>query len=86
MRGRTILKFGEFAGLGINLDRPAMLLDNDIVTDGQAEPSPFSGRLRCEEGIEQLLLHFGGMPVPLSRILISTLSPRFLVAAVRVGS
>jgi hypothetical protein len=38
----------------------------------------------------RLLLIFsftsGGMPVPLSRILISTLSPRFLVAAARIGS
>ena len=35
-RGRTILKFGELAGLRIDLYRPAMLLDDDVVTDGQA--------------------------------------------------
>ena len=29
-------KFGELAGLGIDLYRPAMLLDDDVVTDGQA--------------------------------------------------
>ena len=35
-RGRTILKFGELAGPRIDLYRPAMLLDDDVVTDGQA--------------------------------------------------
>jgi hypothetical protein len=33
-----------------------MLLDDDVVTDGQAQPSPFTGRLGRKEGIEQLLL------------------------------
>ena len=36
-----------------------MLLDDDVVTDGQAKASPFSGRLRREERIEYLLLHLG---------------------------
>src|SRR5262249_40018056 len=35
-----------------------MLLDNDIVTDGEPKSGAFSGRLRCEEGIEHLLFHF----------------------------
>ena len=63
-----------------------MLLDDDVVSDGQAKSSALSGRLGREERVEQLLLYLGGMPVPLSRILISTRSPRFLVAAVSVGS
>jgi hypothetical protein len=29
-------KFGELTGLRIDLYRPAMLFDNDVVTDGQA--------------------------------------------------
>jgi hypothetical protein len=29
-------KFGELAGLGIDVYGPAMLLDNDVVADGQA--------------------------------------------------
>ena len=33
-----------------------MLLDDDVVTDGQAQPSPFTGRLGRKEGIEQLFL------------------------------
>ena len=34
-----------------------MLLDDDVVTDGQAQPSPFTGRLGRKEWVEQLLLH-----------------------------
>ena len=36
-----------------------MLLDNDVVTNGQAEPSPFTGRLRCKERVEQLFPYLG---------------------------
>ena len=50
---------GEFAGLRIDLDRPAMLLDDDIVADGQAKSRSFSGGLGREERIEHLLLHLG---------------------------
>jgi hypothetical protein len=63
-----------------------MLLDDDIVTDGQAKPGSFTGRLCRKERLNSLSLTSGGMPVPLSRIVISTLSPRFLVAAASVGS
>ena len=63
-----------------------MLLDDDVVTDGEAKPGAFSGGFRCEERVEHFSFTSGGMPVPLSRIVISTRSPRFLVAAERVGS
>src|SRR6476659_3444861 len=46
-------------GLGIDIDRPAMLLDDDIVTDGKAKAGALSGRLGCEERVEHLLLHLG---------------------------
>ena len=36
-----------------------MLLDDDVVTNGQAKPRPFSGGLGRKERIEQLLLHLG---------------------------
>ena len=62
-----------------------MLLDDDVMTDGQAQQGSLAGGLCRKERVEQLLPHLGGMPVPLSRILISTLSPRFLVAAASVG-
>jgi hypothetical protein len=52
-------KFGEFAGLRIDLNRPTMLLDDDVVTDRQAQPSPFTGGLCRKERVEQLLLHLG---------------------------
>ena len=55
-------EFGELAGLRIDLYRPAMLLDDDVVTNGQAEPSPFTGRLCREERVEQLLLYLGRNP------------------------
>ena len=32
-----------------------MLLDNDVVTNGQAQSSPFTGRLCRKERVEQLL-------------------------------
>src|SRR5262245_11676682 len=35
-----------------------MLLHNDVVTDREPKPGSFSGRLRCEEGVEYLLFHF----------------------------
>src|SRR5262245_44525600 len=36
-----------------------MLLHNDIVTDGEAEPGSFPGGLRCEEWVEHLFFYFG---------------------------
>jgi hypothetical protein len=63
-----------------------MLLDDDVVTDGQAKSGSFTGGLVVKNGLNSFSLTSGGMPVALSRILISTLSPRFLVAAASVGS
>jgi hypothetical protein len=34
-------ELGEFARLSIDLNRPAMVLDDDVVTNGEAKPSPF---------------------------------------------
>ena len=36
-----------------------MLLDDDVVTDGKAEPCALSGRLGRKERVEHLHLHFG---------------------------
>jgi hypothetical protein len=36
-----------------------MLLDDDVVTDREAKPGPFSGRLGREERVKHLLLHLG---------------------------
>ena len=58
-RGRTILNSVNLPGSRIDLYRPAMLLDDDVVTNGQAQPSPFTGRLGRKEWVEQLLPHLG---------------------------
>src|SRR5262249_52969016 len=51
--------FRELARPRINLERPAMLLDDDIVADGKAKAGALPGRLGCEERVEHLLLHLG---------------------------
>ena len=35
-----------------------MLLDDDVMADGEAKPGAFSGRFCCEEWIEHLFFHF----------------------------
>src|SRR5437016_12595696 len=49
--------FGELTGLRVDLYRPAMLLDDDVVADGEAEARAFAGGLRRKERIEHLFLH-----------------------------
>src|SRR5262245_2669717 len=36
-------ELGEFAEPGFDVDPAAMLLDDDVVGDGETEPCPFSG-------------------------------------------
>ena len=74
------------AGLRIDLDRTAMLLDDDIVADGEAKAGAFSGGLRREEGIENLFLHLRWNAGAIVAERISTRSPRLLVEAARVGT
>ena len=78
--------FGELAGLRIHLNRPAMLLNDDVVTDGQPKPVPSPAGFVVKNGLNIFSFTSGGMPVPLSRIRISTRSPRVRVEATRVGS
>ena len=47
------------ARLRINLYRQGMLLDNDVMGDGQTEAGAPSGGFRCEEGIEHLFPDLG---------------------------
>src|SRR5262249_49629601 len=51
--------FSELARLRFYFDKPTMLLDDNVVTDGEAKAGAFSGRFRREEGIEHLLFHLG---------------------------
>jgi hypothetical protein len=50
-------ELGELARLRIHLDGAAMLLDNDVVADGDTKAGPLASRLRREEWIEYLFLH-----------------------------
>src|SRR5262245_45134662 len=54
--------FGELAGVRIDLDRPRMLLHDDVVSDGEAKASALSGGFGREEGIEHLILDLGWNP------------------------
>src|SRR6516165_7418757 len=50
----------ELAHLARDRDRAAVLLGDDLVADRQAKPGALAGRLRREEGLEQLLPVFPG--------------------------
>ena len=63
-----------------------MLLDDDVVTNRETEPCALSGRFVVKNGLNIFSFTSGEMPVPLSRMLISTRSPRLLVDAARVGA
>ena len=71
-----------------------MLLDDDVVTNGQAKPSPFTGRLGRKERVEQLLLHLGrnaGAVVAnpdfdaVAEVLGRGSKRRLVVASIRLG-
>jgi hypothetical protein len=51
--------FGELSGPGIDLYRPAVLLDDDVVTNGQAKPRALASGLSREERVEQFVFHLG---------------------------
>jgi hypothetical protein len=68
-----------------------MLLDDDIVTNGQAKPSPFTGRLCRKEWVEQLLPHLRGYTGavvaypdfdPVAKVLSRGSNRRLLVATI----
>src|SRR5262245_766722 len=72
-----------------------MLLHDDVVTDGKAEPGSFSGRLRCEERVEHLFFHIGwnaGAVIPNSNFhTVAEASCRghqgwFIAIAISLGS
>src|SRR5262245_26662099 len=49
--------FGELAQLRIDFDCARMLLDDDVVADGEAKACALSGRLGGEERVEYLVFH-----------------------------
>src|SRR3974390_363824 len=50
---------GELAQPGINLDRTGVLLDDDVMADGEAKPGTFPGWFGCEEWIEHFFPYVG---------------------------
>ena len=59
MRGRTILNSVNCAGLGLDIDRAAMLFHDDVMAHRQSKPGAFAGRLGRKERIEHLFLDLG---------------------------
>src|SRR4029077_1445243 len=49
--------FGELAEMGINVDCACMLLDNDVMADGEAKTGAFSGWFGREKRVEHLFFH-----------------------------
>jgi hypothetical protein len=64
----------------------SVLFYDDVVAHRQAMSGTFARGFRCEERVEYFLFDLFRDVVPLSRIRISTLSPRFFVVAKSVGS
>src|SRR5215471_2568761 len=52
-------EFGECASLGVDLDRAAMLLGDDVVADRETEASALSRRFRREERLKKPVAVFG---------------------------
>src|SRR5262245_55965168 len=50
---------GELSGRRIDLNRPAILLDQNVVANGKAKACALPGRLGGEERIDNLYLHVG---------------------------
>src|SRR5262249_45622335 len=48
-----------FSGGSVDIDRSAMLLDDDVMADRQAQPCPFARRFGGEERVEHALPHLG---------------------------
>jgi hypothetical protein len=72
--------FGELAGLGIDLNRPAMLFDDDFVVMEKPSPVPSPAGFVVKNGLNIFSFTSGGIPVPLSRILISIIRHVMAVA------
>src|SRR5215471_20857824 len=56
--GKDNSEFGKFAGSRIDLNRAGMLLDDDIVADGQAKAGTLAGRLGRKKRVKHLVFHF----------------------------
>src|SRR5262245_14982513 len=55
--GQNNPDFSELAQLRIDFDGAGMLLDDDVMADGEAKAGALSGRFGREERVENLFLH-----------------------------
>src|SRR5262249_48719986 len=87
--------FSERSRLCVYLDCATVLLDNDVVADGEPQPGAFSGRLGCKERIEHLFFHIrrnAGAIVtdryfnPVTKVLGRGNNGRLIIPAVRFRS
>src|SRR5262249_27834148 len=86
MRGRVILNSVNSPGcVSTSIDPPCCFTMISWLME-RPSPVPSPAGLVVKNGLNIFSFTSAGMPVPLSRILISTRSPRFLVAAAKVGS
>src|SRR4029453_6251147 len=86
VRGRVILNSVNSPGCVSTSIDPACCLTMISWLMERPSPVPSPAGFVVKNGLNILSFTSGGMPVPLSRMRISTRSPRFLVAAARVGS
>src|SRR5258705_9862419 len=86
IRGRIILNSVNSPGRVSTSIDPACCLTIMSWLRERPRPVPSPGGLVVKNGLNILSFTSGGLPLPLSRMLISTQSPKSLVAAARVGS
>src|SRR5262249_23343164 len=85
-RGKiTLISVNSLGCVSTSIVPPCCLTTMSWLIDSPS-PVPSPAGFVVKNGLKIFSLTSGGMPVPLSRIVISTRSPRFFVAAARVGS
>src|SRR5262245_25810058 len=86
LRGRVMRKAVNSPGVvSTSIDPPCCLTTMSWLMD-RPSPVPSPAGLVVKNGLNIFSFTSGGIPVPLSRIRISTQSPRLLVEAARVGT
>src|SRR5689334_23669219 len=85
-RGSTMINSLNAPGLvSTSIDPPCCFTMTSWLID-RPRPVPSPAGLVVKKGLNIFSFTSGGMPMPLSRTLISTRSPLFRVEATRVGS
>ena len=79
------LELGKLAGLCVNLNRPGMLLDDDVMAEREAKTGSLAG-LVVKKGLNILSLTSGGFPGTVIADADLTRSPRSFVAAASLGT